>query len=50
MLSDEIITINFTTEELIPVLAEFYGYEEQEIEIPLDYSDDEIKQALLEKF
>lgn len=49
-MGDEIITINFTTEELIPVLAEFYGYEEQEIEIPLDYSDEEIKQALLERY
>lgn len=49
-MENEIITISFTVDELLPVLTEFYGYEEQEIEIPLDYSDEEIKQALLDRY
>lgn len=42
------ITITFTPNELIPIIADFFGYEEGDVDIN-DYSDEEIKRIILEK-
>ena len=42
------ITITFTHNELTPIIADFFGYEESDVDIN-DYSDEEIKRIILEK-